>query len=106
MSGMLPVPNSIKVGPLTYPVRWKRWKKKTGKCGETHLVKQTIAVREGLSLDRMSDTLLHEALHCMLAQMGYENDNEEWVVTALAPLLLQLLRDNPETLEYILHKEG
>lgn len=54
----------------------------------------------------VAETLLHEALHCawQLTPLRTTHDDagEEAVVTALAPLLLELLQRNPKLLRYLL----
>lgn len=63
-----------------------------------------------LDIDRpttaVAETLLHEALHCAWSETALREhsvaEHEEAVVTGLAPLLLELLRRNPEFVKYLL----
>jgi hypothetical protein len=57
----------------------------------------TIEVWEGLAPQIKAEVLLHEILHaaCIAGNTGLEGDAEERVVTGLAPVLLMMLRDNP-----------
>ena len=59
----------------------------------------------------LRDTLLHETLHALFAQTGLsENngplsgDNEEQVVRALTPLLLHLLRENKNLIQFLIER--
>lgn len=59
----------------------------------------------------VAETLLHEALHCVWHQTplrtdGTLDDYEEAIVTALAPVLLGLLRHNPDLVGYLTGDEG
>lgn len=51
-----------------------------------------------------ADTLLHEILHACWNQTPLrerDEDDEERTVTALTPLLLGVLRDNPDLVAYL-----
>ena len=57
------------------------------------------------------DTLLHEALHALIAQTGLSEspgplhgESEEQVVRALTPLLLHLLVENPRLVEFLVER--
>ncbi|MCA3704240.1 MAG: hypothetical protein INF12_14555 [Methylobacterium sp.] len=58
----------------------------------------TIEVWDGLAPQVKAEILLHEILHaaCIAGNTGLEGDTEERVVNGLAPVLLMLLRDNPD----------
>lgn len=74
-----------------------------GAYGATDRACLKIIIRGGgiLSEDSARDTLLHEVLHAVIGvstmELYHAEDNlEEKVVGQLAPLLLAVLRDNPE----------
>jgi len=55
-----------------------------------------------------ADTLLHELIHMALAVSGWQapdEDAEERIVLAISTNLLGCLRDNPEVISYLTHKE-
>lgn len=54
----------------------------------------------------VAETFLHEVLHCVwsMTSLGAEKDldeQEEAVVTALAPWLLELIQRNPDLMAYL-----
>lgn len=64
--------------------------------GLCNRVNATIYVRGTDPVGVQRDTLVHETLHAISATYGVEwVKDEERMVTRLAPLLLQVLRDNP-----------
>lgn len=66
-----------------------------------------IKIDTNQGFERMHETFLHENLHAMVqvAQIDRMCDgaglSEEAVVSALAPILLAWLRDNPKAVAYI-----
>lgn len=57
------------------------------------------------------DTLLHETLHAIIAQTGLSEspgplhgDAEEQVVRALTPLLLHVLRENKNLIQFLVER--
>lgn len=63
-----------------------------------------IAYRPGMAADRRREVLLHEALHaCVEVSRGHglDYDAEEAVVDALTGPLLDLIRRNPDFLEFL-----
>lgn len=72
--------------------------------GSTNLDKGVIAIREGLSEDQTSDTLLHEVLHAVFLATGLNGeDREEELIERLTPMLLQVIRDNPDLIQTLVH---
>lgn len=57
-----------------------------------------IEVLDTLAPQLKAEILLHEMLHCacLVANTGLDGDEEERVVAGLAPVLLMMLRDNPD----------
>ncbi len=66
---------------------------------------QTISVRHEMGEDAQTVTVLHEVMHAGFAQAGIRDvigpGEEESVCKRLAPLMLQVLRDNPRLVEYM-----
>lgn len=58
--------------------------------------------------DTQAVTVLHEVLHAVASQAGMRDTLtealEESTVKRLAPLLLQVLRDNPKLIEYLTNR--
>lgn len=65
--------------------------------------RQCIYLNGAYHPDQIRDTLLHEIIHGCEEAFGFQAPEE--YVHALASILLGVLKDNPEVVEYIL-KEG
>lgn len=70
---------------------------------------QSITLDAGLHFERQRETLLHESLHAMLAvgqldalMAGSMEGFDEHLVSALAPILLSWMRDNPDVVVYLI----
>ena len=50
--------------------------------------------------------LLHEVLHACVTVSGGDSHQEEALVTGLSHVLLQVLRENPDLVRYLLGKSG
>jgi hypothetical protein len=104
------IPKIAKVGPLLYDIVEKKKvgpKTKDGSIyfGFTKHEKQSIAINKLLRDGLKRETLLHELLHCCVLQSGLQcdYDEEERIVASLSPLILQVLRDNEDIVEYLLN---
>lgn len=53
----------------------------------------TIRIESDLSVDRKKNVLVHELVHAMLYEAGYDEQDEE-LVTRLGNVMTQVLRDN------------
>ncbi|MGA7887641.1 MAG: hypothetical protein WCA44_18050 [Acidobacteriaceae bacterium] len=97
-----PMPAAVKVGPHVYRVLLvaAQMPKIDGETPNAciDLDALTVKVAARLRRSKMQELSLHEFLHAMWPK-GY--GFEEELVTALAPRLLQLLRDNPELVRYL-----
>lgn len=102
------LPSSVHVGPVTYDVRQVR---KLDVLGETVCDNSEITIlRVGQSRASKRVTILHEILHAIIGESALKpdgrhkmvRDHEEAVVSTLAPWLLQVLRDNPKLIDYLL----
>jgi hypothetical protein len=97
-------PNKVKVGPFTYSLtvykelmnakREDLW----GQCDSHNM---SIRLLDGLPSDREANTYLHECLHAMFHTACPHMEEEERIVTQLAPVLMKFIKDNPKFMEYI-----
>ena len=75
--------------------------------GSTHTTQEVIKIRsqEDLSTASAIETLLHEVLHAMFALHSFapylHGDDDEPLISALAPALMAVLRANPQLVECI-----
>lgn len=64
-----------------------------------------IGIETEQSEDKFRVTYLHEVLHAIVAEAGLkdviDSNQEERIVKRLAPLLRQVLKDNPRVLAFI-----
>lgn len=64
-----------------------------------------IQVEDALSEDRFRTTLLHEVLHAIFSEAGLhdaaDSDVEERIITRMAPILRQTLKDNPQLTAFV-----
>jgi hypothetical protein len=72
--------------------------------GLTEWRQGVIYLDEDQSLDNLKDTVLHEMIHAALHDAGVKRieDDEEEYCRRTTPLLIHLLRSNPELREFIL----
>ncbi|MFZ4431667.1 MAG: hypothetical protein ACOYOQ_00570 [Microthrixaceae bacterium] len=95
-------PGKLRVGPFTYRVVVDEGRIPSdlyGACDKSHHV---ISLHPNQSGDRLRATLLHEVIHALCDVAAVDDDKaEEAVATRLAPLLLDVLRDNPRLVEYL-----
>lgn len=94
------LPKEIKIGPHTYKARFEEnYSANHGTLAESRHTHTQIVIDPSQSESQLRDTLLHEILHCINAQVGFvshERSEEEAAVARLAPMLLQVIQDNPE----------
>ena len=102
------IPGQIRIGPHTYEIRHDPETAKrvraAGHAGNSEANQLLIQLDTDQPHTQLADTLIHEALHCAWSQTSLPAglaDEEEAVVLALSPLLLGLLRDNPELVAYL-----
>jgi hypothetical protein len=113
MSQKRGIPRVIRVGGLDYRVVLE-----DGMEGEDgiEILGQHDYGRLVLRVSRAADpkvipfVLFHEVLHACITVCGGESHREEALVSGLAHVLLQVLRENPELVRYLLaapsSKEG
>lgn len=92
----------VKVGPFRYRVRRTR-RMDENLYGHCDHEKQEILLRAGLVHDQAADTLLHEVLHAVffVSHNGRPPKREEKLILRITPVLLAVLRDNPELIAYL-----
>jgi hypothetical protein len=99
------LPDKVGIAHHTFSIRELSAKKanKGGFGGDCNYVKSRIRVRlDNQSGPEICNVLLHEILHgCWYAQGLPPEAEEEVAVTALANVLTQVIRDNPEVVSYL-----
>lgn len=103
------VPAEIRLGAHVYEIRsdadTARLLREENSCGDSRPDRFVIRVDTDRPHTGLAETLLHEALHCVWHQTALSvnhDDAEEEAVTALAPLILQLLRSNPDLVKFLI----
>ena len=93
------MPDRVKVGAHVYSIVRGAFKDHGG-CDFNTL---TITVRLRLRKSKAQEILLHEILHaCTYPTMAsVQGKTDEEIVDAIAPTLLQVLRENPLLVEYL-----
>lgn len=107
------IPSTIKVGPFRYKVvatkeaiAQERYScEDSTRLGSTHFHTGQILVDPDLFPDQFAETLTHESLHAMMRTAAMETDDEKFspeeIASRLAPILLSVLRDNPELVAFL-----
>jgi hypothetical protein len=103
------LPKFIKLGSLTYKV--VRHRKSTKDLGETDFNKRVVHIWKQEACE-LPNTLLHECIHVVLEDVIQSimsdkksvEDFEEDLVRLVTPRFMQLLRENPELLSYLLQE--
>lgn len=76
-----------------------------GSRGDTRSDRTLIRVANTLSPTIQAEVVVHEALHGAWAQTSlrqrYDHEQQEEIVTALAPLVLALVRANPALVAFL-----
>lgn len=113
------LPRTLKAGPFVYSVHTDQetYDKvclegmKELEASTSHVLMR-IAFRPGRSASWTADSALHELLHIAFHLHGIALENvkdlpdlEEYIVSGMSPLLLMLLRDNPDYVAFIMNPE-
>lgn len=74
--------------------------------GTMHYDQQVISVRAGMAASEEANTLLHECLHAIFYAYGISmpHEQEEAVVNTVANGLCELIKRNPELVEYLVDR--
>ena len=109
---MTALPDHIQVGPMCYSLAVNQAAINAINPelqGRTTHRNQSIVLAEGIGPDQEADTVLHELLHACLSVSGAANKVsdglQEELVAAITPLLLDVLRRNPQLVAYLLSTE-
>jgi hypothetical protein len=104
-------PRNILIGHAYYTVKYdKSLNANAGALGVTGTETQQIHLDPQMGPDVERETLLHECLHgCWyqtLLDRQYRDKQEEDIIYTMAPKILELLRSNPELVEFLLESGG
>ncbi len=94
------MPAAVKIGPHTYTVIRSYRKGANGYCDMDGL---KLAVQPRLRRTKAQEVLLHEIMHALThpTLCGGGQFTDEEFVTGVTPLLLQVLKDNPDLISYL-----
>ena len=96
------MPKTVKVGVHTYTIVRKSAAQMGNDLGQCSFDGLQLVVKQRLKKSMARETLLHEVLHsCMYPSFDGKTATDEDFVLAVAPVLLQVMQDNPELLEYL-----
>ncbi|WP_203267586.1 hypothetical protein [Streptococcus uberis] len=85
--------DKVKIGGIVYQIEVKNdLAGETGNWGETNLKKTTITLDSNMSKQRTDQTLVHEIVHGIFEEAGFEQDEDK--VNRLGIVLYQVLKDN------------
>lgn len=100
---MVGMPSTVKVGPHVYSILRLPKKQMEGDLGSCDFTTLTIRVRSGLRKSKSREILLHEVLHATTHPSVCDEKPmlDEEFVTAVSPVLLQVLQENPPFVEYL-----
>lgn len=103
------IPGSLVLGAHVYEIRWDkdtaRLLRDEDSRGDSRPDQLTIRIDTDRPHSAVAETLLHKALHCAWnhTALGLDlEEDEERIVTALSPLVIELLRRNPDVVAYLL----
>ncbi|MDQ3541023.1 MAG: hypothetical protein M3440_10070 [Chloroflexota bacterium] len=101
---MSSLPDRVIVGPYTYSVQAAY---KETNWGHVDMTQQRITIDQDLQPERQRICLMHEVIHACNDIAGVrDDDTEERMVTYGAPLIVQVLRDNPALVAYLTAEDG
>lgn len=106
------IPESVHVHPFDYTISTDRTElleaclaQETDLAGQADHKRLRILLDEEAAPAYVAEVLVHETLHAMMTVSGLLSeigaDEEERIVNRLAPVLLALIRDNPDLLAYL-----
>lgn len=111
------IPTSVEVAHISYRIDHNGQRARDAEVyGMCHVDRAEIVIGTSMAPAQKRDTLLHELLHALCDVMGVSKggsaallptqDDEERFVHALSPLLLDMLRSNPELVDFLLAEDG
>ena len=87
-------PKKIKILGKTYKVKYCKKIENENIVGDVNSLKRLIRIKEGND-EIMESALLHEILHAILMELGFEEENKnEHLVCSLETGLYQVLKEN------------
>lgn len=95
------IPGHLRIGPFLYNVELHDgyWNKDDERVyGEVDERTCTINLDIDASQEIVKDAIVHEIIHAIL--MMYSRDDEE-LVRILSPMVLQVIRDNPQLVAFL-----
>jgi len=100
------VPTQIKIGPHTYRVVRKSAKEMGEQLGDCEPNDNVIILRSRLRLGKAQEILLHEIQHaCTYPTLWGKTLEDEEFIDGIAPVLLQVMQDNPQLMEFLTFKK-
>lgn len=108
------IPDLLHLGCHEYTVNASEeaaeWLRQNERRGEAFPDKLLIRIDPAGPHTIIAETLLHEMLHicwdhAALNELDQLSQHEEHIVDALTPLILQLLRRNPDLADYLLEEK-
>lgn len=100
------LPRQVVIGHRTWKIKTIGPRQRPRINGLCEYEKSTLWVRlKGQSPQQQANTLLHEIGHAIWHEGNIESDDiEEHVVTVTANLMCQVIRDNPDVIDWIAEK--
>ncbi len=97
---------SIRVGPFDIAITQLTGEERDKCLGMFSEHQMQIMVRETFASEQQeAETLLHEVIHSAFAVMGIQDkDPHERTVSALSVGLAQIIRDNPDLIDWLKEK--
>lgn len=97
----------VQLGPYSYDVEFERSHNSAAQTwGHIKYEEHVIRVDDNIKMERQRVCLMHEVLHGVFELVGHNPDNEEQLITAISPALLEALRRNKEMTEFLLNEEA
>lgn len=96
-------PASVKILGKPFTVRWLTDELSQELNGECDSDGQVISVRDGLPLEQLQDTLLHEVIHAI--DEAVDAGLKETQVKRVATGLLAVLKENPRLSAFLRRKK-
>lgn len=88
------LPPSIKIGGINYTVEEKETPDNNPQCYGVCVYHDThIEVKSNLSDERKGQTLIHEILHGVFFEAGFEDHDEE-IINRVSTVLYQVIKEN------------
>ena len=106
------LPTKVIIGPHTLILRCAKSalqhlqgaREATGYYGAESIAEGMIAIDTGLHYDKEAVTIMHECLHAILdiyrLDRFIREEKAEELLSLIAPMLISLLRDNPDLVAY------